>query len=254
MLALPRDGAAQSDTELAKQTQNPVADLISVPFQNNTTFGNGPYDRAQNVLNIQPVIPIGAGEVNLINRTIVPLVWQPDGAHHSGGSFGLGDIQHTVFVSPANGGPVIWGVGPIIQLPTSTSDRVGPGKFGLGPSAVVLAMPGAWVVGALINDVFSLAGDPDTPYVNQMLLQPFVNYNISTTGWYLVSSPIMTANWRVPSDQRWLVPVGGGFGKVFKVASQPLNVSVQGFYNAERPDGFGDTTLRVQLQLLFPKG
>jgi len=118
---------------------------------------------------------------------------------------------------------------------------------------LVLAMPGSWVVGALIN-VFSVAGDSDTPYVNQMLLQPFLNYNIDTTGWYLVSAPIMTANWRAPDESRWLVPVGGGFGKVFKLGSQPLNAAIQGYYNAERPDGTGETTVRVQLQFLFPTG
>jgi len=247
-------GRGESDEELAKQTQNPVANLISVPFQNNTNFGLYDDDRTQNVLNIQPVIPIDltAGWM-LITRTIAPLIYQPS-PRGTGGDFGLSDINITAFVAPPQIGPLILGVGPIVELPTSVNDRVGPGKFGLGPSVVALTMQGPWVVGGLINNVFSLAGDTDTPYVNLMTLQPFVNYNIGKTGWYVVSAPILNANWRAPGGDVWTVPVGGGFGKVFTLVKQPLNASVQGYYNAARPDAGGVTTLRLQVQFLFPTG
>lgn len=242
----------EAHSDLAKQTQNPVSNLISVPFQNNTNFGVGPRDRTQNVLNIQPVIPVQIAENwLLINRTIVPLVYQPDPIASSGGDFGLSDINHTTWIAP-KGGKIVWGVGPTIQLPTSVNDRVGPGKFGLGPSAVVVAMPGKFVVGGLVNNVFSLAGDSDTPYINAMTLQPFLNYNLPD-GWFLVSAPIINADWQADSDERWLVPLGGGFGKVFQLGAQAFNAGVQGYWNAERPTGGPETTLRVVVQLLFPK-
>jgi len=245
-------GLAQSEEELAKQTQNPVADLISVPFQNNTNFGLYSTDRTQNVLNIQPVIPFALTDGwSLVTRTIAPIVWQPNPVG-GGGDFGLGDIIFTPFVVPPDLGPVILGVGPAVELPTSVNDRVGPGKFGLGPSVVGLTMQGPWVVGALMNNIFSLAGDPDTPYVNLMTLQPFVNFNFGKTGWYAVSSPIINASWNARGGDVWTVPVGAGFGKVFTLGKQPLNATVQGYYNAARPDNGSVTTLRLQLQVLFP--
>jgi len=245
--------ASEAEEELAREAQNPVANLISFPLQNNTNFGIGPHDRTQNVLNIQPVIPINIGNWNLINRTILPIIWQPDYASSSGGDFGLSDIDHTTFLSPVRPwGPLLWGAGPNIVLPTAVNDRLGPGKLSLGPSAVGLTMYGPWVVGALVKNLWSVAGDSDTPNVNQFLLQYFINYNLPD-GWYLSSAPVITANWKADSDNRWIVPIGGGFGKVFRVGAQPMNASVQGFWNAETPDGGPATTLRLQLQLLFPR-
>ena len=248
------DGDGDVDEgDLAQAAQNPVADLISVPLQNNATFGIGEFDRTRDVLNIQPVIPIKAGEWNLINRTIVPVVSQPDFFESTGRTFGLGDITHSLFVSPAKAGKVIWGIGPIILLPTATDTFLGTGKWGLGPSLVVLAMPGRFVVGALVNNLWSVGGDEERNDVNAFLFQPFVNYNLDG-GWYLVSSPIITANWEAESANRWTVPVGGGFGRIFRIGQQPMNVSTQLFYNVERPDVVGGKwEWRVQVQFLFPK-
>lgn len=247
--------AQDQESELAKKVQNPVADLISLPFQNNTNFGVGPDDRTQNILNIQPVIPvnlagIGLPDWNLINRTIMPLVYQPTGS--TGGEFGLGDINHTFFLSPAKPGAFTWGAGPLVSLPTSVNDRVGPGKLSFGPSAVVLAMPGKWVIGALVSNQWSVAGDSDTPNVNSFLLQYFVNYNLPN-GWYLSSNPIVTSNWKADSGDRWTVPIGGGVGKIFRLGMQPMNLGVRGFWNAEKPKGGPEATLQIQLQLMFPK-
>lgn len=241
--------------ELAKAAQNPVADLISLPFQNNTNFGYGPDDEIQNVLNIQPVIPFHLSENwNLITRTIAPVIYQPEVVEGSGDEFGLGDINLTAFFSPKSPTKgIIWGVGPIFVFPTATDEKLGSEKWSAGPSAVALTVQGPWLYGALVNNVWSFAGDNDRDDVNAMLIQPFANYNLPD-GWYLVSSPIITANWEADSDNTWLVPLGGGVGKIFRIGSQPMNAQMQAFYNMDKPAVVGDWTLRFQLQFLFPKG
>lgn len=244
--------SAQDQQNLAKKTQNPVSDLISLPLQNNTSFGIGEYDRTQNVLNIQPVVPFSVGPVNIITRTIAPLIYQPDFGASDGGTFGLGDINASIFFSPAEPSKFIWGAGPVLLIPTGTDRRVGTGKLGLGPSFVGLTMAGPWVVGVLVNNVWSVAGDADRSDVNQFLFQYFINYNLPN-GWYIASAPILTANWEADSGNRWVIPFGGGGGKIFRVGRQPMNASAQVFYNAEKPEGGPNWGLRLQLQFLFPK-
>lgn len=244
---------ADEAEDLAKKTQNPVADLISIPFQNNTNFNLGPNNRTQNILNIQPVVPFSLTENwNLITRTIAPVVSQPDVTSNSGGEFGLGDINMTLFLSLRKPGKLIWGVGPIIQLPTATDKTLGTDKWAAGPSVVILTMPGNWVLGFLANNIWSFAGDSDRSDVNQFLLQYFVNYNFNG-GWYLVSAPINTANWEADSDNTWTIPIGGGGGKIVKFGPLPVNIQTQAFYNIEKPDFGPDWQLRVQVQFLFPK-
>jgi hypothetical protein len=242
-----------STEELAKAVQNPVANMISVPFQNNLDYGIGTYDRVRNTLNIQPVIPmpLGAG-LMLVSRIIVPIIYQPDVTAAGGGSSGMGDINPTFFVAPANPGKVIWGLGPAFLLDTATQRAVGTGKWSAGPSAVVLAQPGAWTLGALVSNVWSFAGSADRADVNQMSLQYFVNYNF-TKAVYFTSSPIVTANWKAAEGERWTVPFGAGAGMIFKVGKQPMNGQLSAYYNAISPDTGADWTLRIQLAFLFPK-
>jgi hypothetical protein len=246
-------GAADdSDTELAKKTQNPVADLISVPFQNNFNFSAGPNDATIYVLNVQPVIPLKLTEDwNLITRTIMPIINQPSLFPGDDSAFGLGDLNPTFFLSPAKPGKLIWGVGPTFTLPTATDSRLGTSQWSMGPAAVALSMQGPWVFGALANQQWSFAGWGDQD-VSQLLIQPFVNYNLPDA-WYLVSAPIITANWEASSGDKWTVPVGGGVGKLFKLDKLPINTQLQAFYNVERPKFAADWQLRFQLQFLFPK-
>jgi hypothetical protein len=253
MACVVTPGWAQDDTELAKKTQNPVADLISVPFQNNINFGVGPEDDVQYILNIQPVIPFKLTEDwNLISRTIVPLIYQPELAPGLGDVFGLGDIQQSLFLSPAKPGKLIWGVGPILQFPTATDDSLGQGKWGAGPTAVALTVHGPWVLGTLINNLWSFAGESDRRDVNQMLIQPFVNYNLPHA-WYVVTAPIITADWEADSDDRWTVPIGAGVGKIVRIGKLPVNAQASAYYNVERPDNAAEWQLRIQIQLLFPR-
>ncbi len=253
---------AADDDQLRRATQNPVADLISVPFQNNTLFGIGPNDDTVNVLNIQPVIPFHlTQDWNLITRTIVPLLYVPDlvsgspelPADRTGGdTFGLGDINTTLFFSPAQPAKAIWGVGPSLTIPTATDEILGTRKWSAGPSALILFMPKPWVVGALARQLVSFAGNDDRKDVSQLLIQPFVNYNLPG-GWYVTSSPIITNNWEGASGERWNVPIGGGGGRLMRINKLPINVQTQAFYYVEHPSNGADWALRFQLQFLFPK-
>ena len=242
-----------SSADLAKAAQNPIANMISLPFQNNMNFGVGPDNKVQNVLNIQPVIPISLNENwTLITRTIVPIISQPEPVPGYGRTCGLGDIVFTGFLSPAKSGKFMWGAGPVFSFPSATDDALGTGKFSVGPAFVGLYSDGPWLFGALVQNIWSYAGDSDRDDVSAFMMQPFVNYNMPG-GWYLSSSPIITANWKADSGEKWTVPIGGGVGKIIKIGKLPVNLSVQAFYNVEKPDNGPDWTLRLQMQFLFPK-
>jgi len=250
--------SAANAADLREQSQNPIANLISVPFQNNTNFGVGHLNNTQNVHNIQPVIPIGLNENwNLITRTIIPVTYQPAMFRGDSTDFGLGDVVPQMFFSPKRptpikGGEFVWGLGPNLLLPTATDPRLGTGKWGAGPSFVALAIVKSFVVGALVVNQWSFGGDSDREDVNFLTVQPFLNYNLPE-GWFLTSSPVITANWEADSDERWTVPVGGGIGRVFNIGSQSFNGQVQAFSNVITPDNGGaNWQLRAQLNLLFP--
>jgi hypothetical protein len=244
------------EKDLAKKIQNPVADLISVPFQNNTTYNIGPNDRAANTLNIQPVIPVHLSEdVLLISRIIVPIVYQPTLTSPGGGSSGVGDTNPTFFLAPANATKFIWGVGPVFLLPTATQTALGTGKWSVGPAAVALVQTKHWTVGALANQVWSFAGLDNRSSVSLMTVQYFVNYNLAHA-WYLSSSPILTFNWKASDGNEWTVPFGGGVGKIIKLGKLPLNGQVQAYYNLRSANAteIGSWQVRLQLAFLFPAG
>jgi opacity protein-like surface antigen len=245
-------GSVEPAEALAKKSQNPIADMASVPFQSNTNFNSGPFNRTQEVLNIQPVVPLHLNEDwNLISRTIIPLISQPDPLQASNTN-GVGDITQSLFLSPAHPGELIWGVGPVFTVPAANDPILGTGKVLFGPTAVFLTTPGHWVLGVLLNNQWSVGGNPLRPPVNTFLAQPFVNYNMAH-GWYLTTAPVITANWLATSGQQWTVPIGGGFGRVFRVGDQPVNASISGYYNAIRPTGTSDWQLRIQVSLLYPE-
>lgn len=249
--------AADNADELRKAAQNPVASLISVPVQENFNFNISPYDRTQNILNIQPVIPARISKNwNLITRVITPVIYQPippsEGQVTPQGVYGLGDLNPTFFLSPAKPGKVIWGVGPAIVLPTATSVYLGQGKWSMGPSVVLLTQPGHWTLGLLTNNVWSFAGHSDRQDVNQFLLQYFINYNLKK-GYYLTWQPTITANWEANSPYRWTVPYGGGVGRIMKLGFQPVNLTLQFYGNPVRPPGTSPWGMRMQVAFLFPK-
>jgi hypothetical protein len=244
---------------IIKTSQNPVGNITVVPFQNNFNYGFGPYTRYQYNLNVQPVVPIMLSKsLNLIARTIIPIVDQPPAVAptvcaSSGCSwtFGLSDVQEQLFFAPVTKpNQLIWGVGPIFQVPSATPGTLGSGKWSAGPDAVVLVMPGKWVIGALMTQLWSFAGQANRPNVSSFLLQPFVNYNLAH-GWALSTAPIITANWTA-AQNKWAVPIGGGVANTFKAGGQLMSLAVSYYTYVARPLGSPQTNLKVVWSLLWP--
>lgn len=243
MQAKPRNGVD------AAAAQNPISNMISIPFQNNTNFLAGPHRHTQNVLLIEPVIPFHLNaDWNLVTRWIAPVISQPRLSPTQGAEFGLGTLQPQFYLVPSHTGSFLIGLGPQFQLPTATDHMLGVNKWGAGPALAALTIQGPWVVGILANNMW--AGS-EGPRVNKLTLNPFINYNMAG-GWYLSSAPVMTADWLSRSSDRWTIPIGGGIGRVFKFNDQPINARVQVFHNVARPAGAAKWTLQMQVQFLFP--
>ena len=250
-----------SADDLAKASQNPVGDIISLPIEL-WHYGDMPGNSDASMLVAKPVYPVSLGKVNLINRLIILYLWVDanlseldlgntavpfDDVNRAG----FANIQYQGFMTPAEAGKVIWGVGPVLEMPTHTNN-LGSEKWSAGIGAVALTMPGNWVVGALVQNLWSFAGPNDADDVNKFTFQYFVNYNL-TKGWYLTSTPVITANWEKPSGGRWTVPFGGGFGRLMKFGKQPVDFKVQAFSNVEKPDNGPDWAVMGAVKFLFPK-
>jgi hypothetical protein len=247
---------AQEDTaEIAKEAQNPIANVISVPVENDFNPQTGIDKDDSYVMEMKPVVPLHLStDWLLITRTIIPVIQVPNLTPEISGTTGLGDVQESLFLSPTKAGPggIIWGAGPAISFPTATQAILGTKKVSVGPNIVVLKIQGHWLFGTLAQNLWSVEGPRARPDVNQMLLQPFVNYNLRH-GWYLTTSPIITANWEVRPGQRWTVPVGGGVGRIVHLGRQPVSIYAQLFRNVERPNGTTPWSARFEMTFLFPK-
>jgi len=239
------------DNDLARASQNPVADMISLPIKNRFNFDRGDEDAFAYELELQPVLPVKLGEWNLINRFIVPLAYQEPAYEGMSYDTGLRNITYQAFFSPAAPSDIIWGVGPTVNMPTNTEDSLGNDKWSGGPAVVALTMRGAWVTGLLAQQFWDFAGDDDAADVELSSLQYFVNYN--TPDYYLSTSPTMTYNWEADSDDAWTIPVGGGIGKIFRFDKTPVDVRISAYRNVEAPDSTPDWYAEFQIKFLFPK-
>ena len=248
-----RGAAALSDEELAKKLANPVAALISVPFQLNYDNDIGAArggDRWQ--LNLQPVLPVDLNaEWNLISRTILPVVWQDEINPGAGSQSGIGDIVQSVFFSPkaptASGW--IWGAGPVFLLPTGSDDLLSAKKWGAGPTGVALKQDGPWTYGLLANHIWSFAGSGRQD-VSATFMQPFVSYT-TPTAWSFTLNTESTYDWE---REQWAVPINAIVSKVTKVGDQLVSVGGGVRYWADGPEGgLHGWGFRLVVTLLFPK-
>lgn len=251
-----------AEDDLAKKSQNPVGNIISLPLEYSHHDGMA-NDGSADMLLAKPVYPANLGQLTLINRFIIPFLGI-DASNQgedlgevsipstSSKENGFGNIQYQGFLTPASPGKIIWGLGPVFELPTNTND-LGSDNWSAGAAVLALTTPGNWVVGALISNIWSVTGPDEAEDVNKFSFQYFINYNVSN-GWYLTSTPTMTADWENSSGDEWTIPVGGGIGKLARFGNQPVDFKLQGFGNVEAPDGGPEWSIMFAVKFLFPKG
>jgi hypothetical protein len=254
-------GAGDEAAALAKKLANPIAALISVPLQNNVDWGGGPDgDGVQYKLNIQPVIPITlSSDWNLISRTILPVLAQKDivpaPPGRSSSQFGLGDTLQSLWLSPQHPGKsgIIWGIGPALLLRTATDKVLGSGKWGAGPTVVVLKQTGRWTIGGLANHVWSVAGDSSRDKVSSSYVQPFLSYTTPQATTFTINSET-TYDW---IHHTWTVPVNLMVSQLLPPKKTGLSfpISIQGGYRHyfEAPEGGPSNGIRIAITALFPK-
>jgi hypothetical protein len=252
---------SKTEASLAKQAQNPVANMVSLPLQYNYYTGGGLGTASEMVLNVQPVLPLPIGKNWLIvSRTIVPFVSIPLPLGNTAlgqnplvtPQFGgIADIEEQAYFTSTRPSKWTWAVGPIFSFPTATNRLARTGQWGLGPTAVALTMPGPWVIGTLVNNVWRIGGESNGHVLNTFTLQPFVNYNLPYA-WAISTAPLITSDWSAREGQRWTVPIGLGVSKITHIVEQPLNLQLEYYHNVKHPDLGGSNQLRLSVAALWP--
>lgn len=250
----------KAEASLAKAAQNPVANMTSLPLQYNFYTAGGLGSKSAMVLNVQPVLPLPIGKKWLVvSRTIVPFTNIPlpglvpaidTSALGGPRASGIADIQEQAYFTSANPGKFTWGVGPVLSFPTATNNVVRTGQWGLGPTAVGLVMPGPWVIGTLVNNIWRIGGAAHGHVLNTFTVQPFINYNLPRA-WAISTAPLITSDWSAPEGQRWTVPIGLGISKVTHLVEQPLNFELQYYHAVKHPGNAGSEQLRLEVAALW---
>jgi hypothetical protein len=240
----------KEEGDLAKAAQNPVANMVSLPLQYNFSTGGGLRTNSAMVLNVQPVLPLPIDDrVLIVSRTIVPFTNVPLGSIAR--ATGVADIEEQAYFTAAKPGKVTWAVGPVLSFPTATNSVLRTGQWGLGPTAVVLGMPGPWVIGTLVNNVWRIGGEIHGTPLNTFTAQPFINLNLPRA-WAISTAPLITSNWSAQPSQRWTVPLGLGFSKITHVGEQPMNFLIQYYHNVSHPTLAGNNAMRFEASALWP--
>lgn len=255
LLFIPQPGLAVENRLEAKQ--NPISSFITVPFK--TTLDYGAANGSGTILNIMPMVPVTVGDWNLLNRAVIPLA-NVDGAivgagnpspAQGGEASGLGDINYALIFSPVNYDEFIWGIGPSINMPSASNDQLGSGKWSTGVAGMIFTQTDWGNILLRARQLWSFAGDSDRKDVSQLVIEPIVTYGLGD-GWHLFTDTIISANWKADSQNRWIVPLGGGFGRTFKVADQTILSRLEAYYNIEKPEGAPDYSVSFTIQFVFP--
>ena len=243
-------GTSLTPQELAKSVHNPFEDFVKVPLQSTTGFSIGQHHNAGESLNVQLAIPFSlSAQWDLIARPSLSVTYQPS-PHQQ---FGLGDLQGEFFLTPRDANVWIWGIEPIFQLATATSDELGTGRWSAGPAAALIYSKGPWFNGVHTYQLLSFAGNRARGSVNQTYVEPEASYNFES-GWYVDCDPPMTFDWTADAANGWTIPIGADVGKAFNVESHAMSFQVGAYDLVKRPDWAPQWIIRAQVTALFPTG
>jgi hypothetical protein len=244
----PPETTAPTLQDLAKDKQNPFAEIVNLPFQTTTGFAIGPQHNIGDELTVQPRLPFAlGGDWNLILRTLVPVAYSPVPESR----FGLGDIQPSFFLTPSRGDRWTWGIGPAFQLPTATSSELGTGKWSAGPTGALIYSEGPWFAGLAVTQLWSFAGAPRPP-VNLTSVEPDLAYNFDS-GWYIQFDPTISYDWTMAPRDSWIVPLGLDVGKAMEVGGRSLAFQIGAYSFVKRPTDAEQWIIRAQIAFLFPR-
>jgi hypothetical protein len=236
--------------QLSVDEHNPFADFFKLPIESDTGFNVGPHHNAGESFSAEPLIPFRLNrDWDLFIRPDLAVTYQPS-PHEQ---FGLNDTQVSLFLGPHNASEWIWGIGPIFELPTATSDALGSGRWSAGPTAALVYSKDPWFNYILTYQLMSFAGDRDRGSIDETYLEPQVSYN-TESGWYLDCDPSITFDWTENEANGWAVPMGADLGKSFDSGKQPMSLEIGAYDFLKRPDGYPQWFIRLQITWLFPTG
>jgi hypothetical protein len=243
----PTPSPSTTAQQLAKEALNPFSQYVKVPLESVTGFRVGSSKKTGENVNIEPVLPFSVGaQWNIIVQPLLAMEYLPG----PNATTGLQDLQTSVFLTPERTGAWIWGVGPIVEVPTATSTQLGTGKWSAGPTGAVVYSQGPWLNGVLVSHLASFAGNPDRPSVRVTSIESQVSYTFAD-GWYIQNNPTITYDWNAAA---WTVPVGADVGKALTIGDQALSLQVGAYDLVVRPEGDPVWIIRVSVTLLFPTG
>jgi hypothetical protein len=252
--AAPRE-MTEDEIERKKKFQQAV--ILPFKFTRDHNAANGEFS----MLQIRPLYTITTENFNFINRPVIPIVdlrgevgGRPDQPEQGtgDGASGLGDITYTVAVEARQLKPLSLAAGATVSLPTATSDQLGTGKWSAGPAVMLIGTRGKVNMLMQARQLWSFAGDDTREEVSNFVLEPLITYKIRSK-WYFVTDPIISANWELSQSDRWVVPVGGGPGHIFQLWGQWMDIRLEGYYNAIRPDDGPEWTAAFTYTLLFKR-
>jgi len=232
---------------LARMKLNPLASEPELPATLSFGFGVGPRRETEPALNFQPRLPLPLTEDwRIVTRSSVSLTHLPSPEDVTG----LGDIDVSLFLTPARTGTWVWGVGPILQFPTATDPALGTEKWSAGPTAALLYVDGPWTNGVLVSHLWSFAGRRSRDDVSLTQIEAQLSYAFSN-GWYVQSNPVFAHDAKAPRGEDWTVPIGVDVGREFRVGAQGASLQVGAYYNVKKPTGAAEWVLQTQFSWLY---
>ncbi|MCY1721578.1 hypothetical protein OU798_14575 [Prolixibacteraceae bacterium Z1-6] len=244
--------ALSEQEEIAQKLQNPLASIIALPIQHNIGTGVPGYEGSTYTMLLQPIIATDFNKFSIVHRGVFGASYLPASEAGDGSVFGMTDLNYSFFLAPKTGKKLAWGVGPSVDLPTATDQRLGSGKWSAGAGFVMVYQQNKWTFDMVFRQTMSFAGDSERADVSRFVGQTLVAYGLGN-GWIVNTFPTITANWNAESGQKWTIPVGGGISKLVFLGKMPVSFGAQYYNNVVRPDYAGKSEFRFSTTFVFAK-